>query len=95
MNEIRKIKRIIMAIAFVALIVLIGFSYKTYVSKSVEYESKINRIEELQDQIAAEDEKTKQLKRQENSVITNEDIEAIARQELGLIKKDEIVIRPN
>lgn len=84
-----------MVLAFVVLIAMIGYSYKAYVSKTAEYENKISRIEELQNQIAAEDEKTKQLKRQDNSVITNEDIEAIARQELGLIKKDEIVIRPN
>ena len=84
-----------MVLAFVVLIAMIGYSYKAYVGKTAEYENKISRIEELQNQIAAEDEKTKQLKRQDNSVITNEDIEAIARQELGLIKKDEIVIRPN
>lgn len=95
MNGIRKIKRILMVLAFVVLVAMIGFSYKAFVNKTAEYENKTNRIEELQKQIAAEDEKTKQLKKQDSSVITDDDIEAIARQELGLIKKDEIVIRPN
>ena len=95
MNVIRKIKRILMVLAFVVLVAMIGFSYKAFVNKTAEYENKTNRIEELQKQIAAEDEKARQLKKQDNSVITNDDIEAIARQELGLIKKDEIVIRPN
>lgn len=95
MNGIRKIKRILMVLAFVVLIAMIGFSYKAFVKKTAEYENKVSRIEDLQKQIAAEDEKTKQLKKQDNSVITDDDIEAIARQELGLIKKDEIVIRPN
>ena len=95
MNGIRKIKRILMVLALVILIAMIGFSYKAFVKKTAEYENKVSRIEDLQKQIAAEDEKTKQLKKQDNSVITDDDIEAIARQELGLIKKDEIVIRPN
>ena len=84
-----------MVLAFVVLVAMISFSYKAFVNKTAEYENNVSRIEELQKQIADEDEKTKQLKRQDNSVITNEDIEAIARQELGLIKRDEIVIRPN
>lgn len=95
MNGIRKIKRILMVLAFVVLVAMIGFSYKAFINKTAEYENKVSRIEELQKQIADEDEKTKQLNKQDNSVVTNEDIEAIARQELGLIKKDEIVIRPN
>lgn len=84
-----------MLLFILVIVVLLGFSYKVFNEKSVELSKKIEKIEELEEQISAEEEKIKQLKKQEKHVTTDEDIEAIARQELGLIKRDEIVIRPN
>jgi cell division protein DivIC len=89
------IKRFIMLLFILVIVVLLGFSYMVFNEKNIELSKKIKRIEELEEQISAEEEKIKQLKKQENRVTTDEDIEAIARQELGLIKRDEIVIRPN
>ena len=89
------IKRFIMLLFILVIVVLLGFSYKVFNEKNIELSKKIKKIEELEEQISAEEEKIKQLKKQENRVTTDEDIEAIARQELGLIKRDEIVIRPN
>lgn len=84
-----------MIFALLLLVALIGFSYKVFNEKNEEYVKKLERIGDLEEQIEAEDDRLKQLKKQENHVTTDEDIEAIARQELGLIKRDEIVIRPN
>ena len=89
------VKRVFMLFVLLVLAALIGFSYKAFNEKNDEYAKKLERIEDLEEQIAAEDDRLKQLKKQENRVTTDEDIEAIARQELGLIKRDEIVIRPN
>ena len=89
------LKRFIMLLFILVIVVLLGFSYKVFNEKNIELSKKIEKIEELEEQISAEEEKIKQLKKQEKRVTTDEDIEAIARQELGLIKRDEIVIRPN
>ena len=89
------LKRFIMLLLILCLVVLLGFSYKVFNEKNIELSKKVEKITELEEQINAEEEKIKQLKKQENRVTTDEDIEAIARQELGLIKRDEIVIRPN
>ena len=89
------LKRFFMLFAILLLVALIGFSYKVFNEKNEEYVKKLERIGDLEEQIEAEDDRLKQLKKQENHVTTDEDIEAIARQELGLIKRDEIVIRPN
>ena len=84
-----------MLLIIAVLVVALGFSYKVFTEKNEEYLKKAERIEELEEQISAENDRLKQLKEQENHVTTDEGIEAIARQELGLIKRDEIVIRPN
>lgn len=89
------IKRFIMLLLILCLVVLLSFSYKVFNEKNIELSKKVEKIAELEEQINAEEEKIKQLKKQENRVTTDDDIEAIARQELGLIKRDEIVIRPN
>lgn len=91
----RKSKRVLLVFSIVVLVGVIGLLCKTLDAKTKEYQKNVNRIEELNDQISDENEKAKQLQKQNKDVITDSDIEAIARQELGLIKKDEIVIRPN
>lgn len=91
----RKSKRVLLVFFIVVLVGVIGLLCKTLDVKTKEYQKNVNRIEELNDQISDENEKAKQLQKQNKDVITDSDIEAIARQELGLIKKDEIVIRPN
>lgn len=91
----RKSKRVLLVFFIVVLVGVISLLCKTLDAKTKEYQKNVNRIEELNDQISDENEKAKQLQKQNKDVITDNDIEAIARQELGLIKKDEIVIRPN
>lgn len=89
------LRRLFMIVVLLVLLALIGFSYKVFNDKNDEYAKKLERIDDLEEQIATEEARQKQLKKQENHVTTDEDIEAIARRELGLIKRDEIVIRPN
>ena len=89
------IKRFFMLLVLLSLVAALSFLYKLFIERHEEYVKRVERIEELEGQISAEEDKLKQLKKKEDRVTTNEDIEAIARQELGLIKRDEIVIRPN
>lgn len=92
---IRKVKRAILTV--VLLIVLVaaiivtknrGDSKSTIVEKDI-------KIEELKRQIESEEARSKSLKEKQNYVPYEDYIEDIARNELGLIKEDEIILRPN
>ncbi|MCQ2609469.1 MAG: septum formation initiator family protein [Lachnospiraceae bacterium] len=56
---------------------------------------KDTKIEELKRQIEYEEERNRSLKEKQNYVPYEDYIEDIARNELGLIKDDEIILRPN
>lgn len=87
-------KRAILLIILAGLIVATVASIRLLNKKSVELTDKTLRIERLKEEIKEEEEKTKNLNKSNNKTTTDEDIEALARQELGLIKRDEIVIKP-
>lgn len=92
---IRKVKRVILTV--VLLVVLVGAIIVTKNSgdnKALITEKDI-KIEELKRQIEAENERNKSLKEKQNYVPYEDYIEDIARNELGLIKDDEIILRPN
>ena len=91
---ISSIKRILLCLILTLFSVLIYKSYTLFNKKNNEYANKMDLVRELEAQIDAENSKAKKLDRQNDNVTTNDEIEAIARQELGLIKRDEILIRP-
>lgn len=91
---ISSIKRILLCLMLTLFSVLIYKSYTLFDKKNNEYSNKMDLVRELEAQIDAENSKAKKLDRQNDNVTTNDEIEAIARQELGLIKRDEILIRP-
>ena len=48
----------------------------------------------MNNEIKEEESKIKQIDKNTSHVITDEEYESLAREELGLIKKDEIIIKP-
>lgn len=82
----------------IVLLLILGFltfkAYKLFLKKRLEYDDKINRIATLEEELESESEREKMLESSKNQVITDEDYESLAREELGLIRKDEIVIKP-
>ncbi len=87
-------KRYILIILLFALGVIIVNGVRLLESKKFEYESKTTFIEELKSEIEVEKNKEKPKNTSSDDNITNEEYESLAREELGLIKKDEIVIKP-
>ena len=96
----RKNKKNMSVIRFVLIFILVGLivaSYKCirlYNVKKEEYNDKKQQIENLNNEIKEEESKIKQIDKNISHVITDEEYESLAREELGLIKKDEIIIKP-
>lgn len=88
-------KRIIIVGALVILIIATLFAKNTLENKQYEYASKIDEIEKLEIAIKNEEDKSSKLKKNDGHVLDNEEMESLARAELGLIKRDEIIIKPN
>lgn len=61
-----------------------------YLEKKAEYESSINEEASLNNDIIVETKRLEELKREESYLRTNEGVERIAREKLGLIKPGEI-----
>lgn len=88
------IKRLlILVILFILIAVLIN-SMKLLKAKKNENFLKDIEIENLKNDISIESKKAEELNKAKDKVATDEDYEELAREELGLIKKDEIVIKP-
>lgn len=87
-------KRILLIILILVLGIFIVKGIKLLKSKKYEYESKITFVEELKDELESEKNKKNTEEVLDNKTITDEDYESLAREELGLIKKDEIIIKP-
>ena len=88
------VKRVILVIIFVVLLIATYNLVRFFNVKRIEYNDKKLTIENLNNEIKAEEDKIKQIDNSRSESITNEEYESLAREELGLIKKDEIVIRP-
>ena len=82
----------------IVLLLIIGFltfrAYKLFLNKKLEYGDKVDRIATLEEELESESEREKMLESSKSQIITDEDYESLAREELGLIRKDEIVIKP-
>lgn len=89
------IKRVLLIIVLFVLAFMAYISFGVFNEKNAEYNMKNQIAKGLEESISEEESKVAKLKKSDNQVTTNEEIESIARQELGLIKRDEIVIKPN
>ena len=82
----------------IVLLLILGFmtikAYRLFLKKRIEYDDKLARITALDEELESENEREKLLESSKSQVITDEDYESLAREELGLIRKDEIVIKP-
>lgn len=89
-----RIRRLIMVVLIILAIILCVFLYR--ISKRMEMENiKLSQdIENLHSGIQNEDDKKEELSKAKNRSVSDEEYESLAREELGLIKKDEIVIKP-
>lgn len=80
------------------LIVMIFFLLKVkgiINDKNAEYARVVSEIETIEDEIVVEDNKAAEFKKSNKKDISDDEIESLAREELGLIKRDEIIIKPN
>lgn len=77
--------------ALVVLVYLGGIYLRKVKSESLDKSIEING---LKSQIEIKNNQNEDLKKTEIDNITKADLEELARKDLGLIKKDEIVIRP-
>lgn len=82
------------AIFFVLAVMTIVLSVMTVQlkDKQKQYEE---RIEVLQRELAEEEDYAQQLEEKKLYVQTKQYIEEIAREKLGLVKEDELVVKPN
>lgn len=82
----------------IVLLLILGFmtikAYRLFLKKRIEYDDKLARITALDEELESENEREKLLESLKSQIITDEDYESLAREELGLIRKDEIVIKP-
>ncbi len=88
------IKRTVFVVILALLLVSILASIRILGKKQSELSIRNAQAEELRNEILLEEEKAKNLNKSSNKVTDDEEVEALARQELGLIKRDEIVIKP-
>ncbi|NLK73945.1 MAG: septum formation initiator family protein [Clostridiales bacterium] len=80
-------------IAFVVLI-LFGIIAYSGIELKAKNETARLRIEKLQSQIAEQEERAAEIKRQEAYFQTRKYIEETARERLGLVYEDEILLKP-
>ena len=87
-------KRLVLITLLVILGVLLFKGKNILNAQKLEYAKKEALVEDLKSEIESEKNKRKAKKNLGNDEITDEEYESLAREELGLIKKDEIVIKP-
>ena len=88
------VKRAFLVIILIVLSLSIYFGMKVLKNSQATNIRKTIEIQDLKDEIANEESKAFSINKSKNQKTTDEDYEALARKELGLIKKDEIVIKP-
>ena len=87
-------KRIIILAILILLLGTIAFAKRMLKNQKDELSSKDEKIAQLELEIESESVKAEQLKKNDNQAMKDDDMEALARSELGLIKRNEIVIKP-
>ena len=87
-------RRLILIVLLLVLSFLTFKAYRLFTQKRLEYGDKLARITALDEELESENEREKILESSKSQVITDEDYESLAREELGIIRKDELVIKP-
>ena len=93
MARVRKNKTGIGVISFVILMLFITLTYGK-VSLGKELEQKQITVNRLQKSINAQEERKEEIEKLKVEVQTKQYIEKVAREKLGLVYEDEIIIRP-
>lgn len=88
------LNRFLLTSILVILIVVAWIITKSRSYDRLEIAEKDVKIEELKRKIEIEEEKTKDLKKKQDGAMYEDYIEDLARSELGLIKDDEIILKP-
>jgi len=91
--RVRKNKTGIGVISFVILMLFITLTYGK-VSLGKELEQKQITVNRLQKSINAQEERKEEIEKLKVEVQTKQYIEKVAREKLGLVYEDEIIIRP-
>lgn len=89
----QKNKRIpLKAVVLISVVIILILAYQSIrlvqISKSLE-----KQIEESKIELATQEQKFKKLEKEKEEINTLESVEKIARDKLGLVKKDEIVFK--
>lgn len=87
-------RRILVIISCFILIILVYLGINKIKMLEIEHNDKIIKISNLKEELESEKAKSLDSKSSNNNKVEDEDYEDVARKELGLIKKDEIVIIP-
>ena len=93
MARVRKNKTGIGVISFVILMLFITLTYGK-LSLGKELEQKQITVNRLQKSINAQEERKEEIEKLKVEVQTKQYIEKVAREKLGLVYEDEIIIRP-
>lgn len=87
--------KLICSIVIIVVGVAIGFIKQNELSVIKEQERQESVIESLEQAIILEDLRTEALNKKKEKANSDENIEDIAREQFGFIKKGEIVIKPS
>lgn len=86
--------RAILIVLIIALAILSFILIGVLKTKQAENEKLSTKIEELHEANKLQDDKKNELNDAKGRDVSDEEYESLAREELGLIKKDEIIIKP-
>lgn len=85
------VSRLLFTLITIGVFFLVFYAFNAaYKQKKLEYKEKLTQVSQLEQEITKLEKENKELKREINYLNTNEGVEAIAREKLGLIKPKEI-----
>ena len=88
------LRRTICIVVIVVSTVIYIFMSNLYKKLDKENKFSLRQIESLEDSIVYANDKKDQLVDRKNTINSDENIEAIAREQFGFIKDDEIILKP-
>lgn len=94
-NKRRKHSKVCTAIILLTLVVLTVVVYANIQSLKAQTSDYSLKVSELQEQLEAAQEEYEELEATEKYMATDEYVEDVARNQLGLVYPDEIIIRPS
>ena len=87
-------RRVLLFLIIIGLIILLHIGIPALNEKKAINIKKSIEIENMKEELKEKEEEEKKLEKVESQDISSDDYEKLAREELGLIRKDEIVIKP-